>query len=96
MAIVFAKGNKRQIYSIIILIVLIIIFIGLIVVLIREKPSTTIVKNEMIEPPIVDFENLKSPLLQKLEPFFFTPDVSRITGRDNPFVSLFPATSTKK
>ncbi|MDD5221271.1 MAG: hypothetical protein PHV47_01560 [Candidatus Pacebacteria bacterium] len=96
MAIIFAKGNKRQIYSIIILVILIIIFVSLIVVLVREKPTTMIVKNEIMDLPIVDFENLQTPLLQRLDPFFFTPDIVGIMGRDNPFASLFPATSTKK
>ena len=96
MAIVFAKENKRQIYSIIILIILVVIFIALIVVLVREKPTTIVVKNEMMDLPIVDFDNLQSPLLQKLDPFFFVPDIAGITGRDNPFTSLLPATSTKK
>jgi len=99
MAIIFAKDNKKQIYSLIVLIILLVVLVALIIILVRKKTGDIYINNaETVEPPQVNFSYLEDPLLQKLELYTPTPELQDAAGRNNPFqgVSSATATQTKK
>jgi len=96
MAIIFAKTNKRQIYSVIILVILLVVLTTLIIILVRKKTGDISINNaETVEPPQVNFSCLKDSLLQKLELYTPTPELQDAAGRDNPFQAVSSATATQ-
>jgi len=94
MAIIFSKYNKKQIYSLILLGILLLVFTILLIFLLKKKPETFSIKPEAVEAPQINFTNLKSPILMRLNAFANTPDTQEIVGRDNPFSAIPAATAT--
>jgi ABC-type uncharacterized transport system permease subunit len=98
MAITLAKTNKRQIYSIAILMVLIIIFIALMILIMKPSKKVIYFAPEAISPPEINFSVLQNSVLLRLESYPTTSEITDTIGRANPFIAIATttATSTKK
>lgn len=86
MAITFLEKRKR-LKSLIPVLVIVILITGLIIwrgFFVKEKPFLP----EIIKPAKkieIDFQALKSPQLEELQPFEKTPPFEEEPGRENPF-----------
>ncbi len=85
MAIVFTKPQRKDLYSLIILIALIIVFILIVLNIFRKKSMLIEISLEEIEPPQINFSNLNNPVLKILESYESFPAWEESLGRENPF-----------
>ena len=82
----FIEPKRRQQYLILLLIVVVLGILFLIWNYFLSKPLPP------ISPPVppseikINFEILKSPLLEELEPFEKIPPFEKTIGRENPFI----------
>lgn len=98
MAITLGSGNRRQVFSIIILIILIVVFVVLMVFIVQPSKKIIYFATETISPPEINFTVLENSILLRLESFPTTPEITDTVGRTNPFIAVATttATSTKK
>ncbi len=88
MAIVFGKiSRKKDLYSLIILIVLLVIFALMLFSIFQKKSALIDIKPEEIDPPKINFSNLENPILKLLEPYDPPEEFQGDIGRENPFSS---------
>lgn len=86
MAITFFKGKREKQLAAVLLVILLFGVLFVIWQFFLAKPpplSLPISKPSLIE---IDFELLKSPLLENLIPFEKIPPLEEAIGRENPFV----------
>jgi len=97
MAITFLEEKKRQRYLIVIFIILIVVIIGVIWQSFFREREVIPGPEVVFKPPVIkiNFEILKSPALEELQPFEPIPSLEEEIaatgkevkiGRDNPFL----------